>query len=438
MLAILKARLKDLVGEIKALTDKTDMSADDFGTLKTKNTEVETLEGQIAELTKSEEARARAALPANTPVDETVRAAAQVKKELTTVEKIGVMVFSMAKTYKATGVRGAEATFKAMDEAGYGIVAKDFAGAQARALNSGSASAGGVLLPEDMASEVIDILRPATTFLRGNPRRISLAHGAYKLPAAASGAASNWRGEGQAIQTSQPSFKDISLSAKFLDSMVPLTNQLIRWSLSDVRSWVERDMAASMGTALDMAAYFGDGGVNMPLGITKITGVTRLAALGGTAPTIAQIETGAAAIELSMEGRNLLMAGAAWVMAPRTKTYLANLRGAGTDQKIFPEISMAVPTWRGRPVFLTTQVSIVGGGTTDESEILLVNFDDILFGEGAGISFAVSTEATYVKNGVVVSAFQNDLTLIKASLEADVDMRYLEAVAVLTGVRWGA
>ena len=40
--------------------------------------------------------------------------------------------------------------------------------------------------------------------------------------------------------------------------------------------------------------------------------------------------------------------------------------------------------------------------------------------------------------GTAVSAFQNDLTYIKASVEADFDMRYLEAVSKITGVRWGA
>lgn len=219
--------------------------------------------------------------------------------------------------------------------------------------------------------------------------------------------------------------------------MVPLTNQLIRWSLPDVRSWVERDMSLEMGTKLDYAAYFGAGTAHTPLGITKIPGVTRNAALGATTPTIAQIETGARTAELAMEGRNLPMTNAAWVMAPRTRTYLADLRD-GNGNRYFPELQNALPMWRGRPVMSTTQISIVGGGTTDETEILLVNFDDVYFGEGAGISFSVSTEATYVKNGVTISAFQNDLTLIKASLEADVDMRYLEAVSVITGVRWGA
>ena len=438
-LTILRARLKELAGELDVLTKKDALTAEDIEAIDVKSKEFEDVEKNIAVLEKAEAAKARAAQPANAPITEpaqrTVPAAAQQK--LSTAEKIGTMVFCMAKTYKEDGARGAKATFKAMEESGYGEVAKEFAGAQERALNSSSASAGGVLVPEDMSSEIIDILRPSTTFLRGGPRRISLASGSYKLPAAASGATANWRGEGQVIETSQPTFKDINLTAKFLDAMVPLTNQLIRWSLADVRQWVERDMSLEMGTKLDYAAYFGSGTAHTPLGITKIPGVSRRAAVGGTTPSVEQIETAARSAELDMEGKNLPMMSAAWVMAPRTRTYLADLRD-GNGNRYFPELQGANPMWRGRPVLSTTQVGIVGGVSTDETEILLVNFDDILYGEGAGISFGVSTEATYVKNGVTVSAFQNDLTLIKASLEADVDMRYLEAVSVITGVRWGA
>lgn len=433
----LRARLKALAGELDVLMKKDTISAEDLAQIDAKTLELEAVEKNIETFVRAEAARVRSASPANAPIVENATLPAAVTQKMTTAEKIGTMVFCMAKTYKEDGARGAKATFKAMEEAGYGEVANEFAGAQARALNSGSASAGGVLVPEEMSSEIIDLLRPATTFIRGGPRRISLASGAYKLSAAASGSTAGWRGEGEAIQVSQPTFKDINLTAKFLDAMVPLTNQLLRWSLADVRQWVNRDMSLEMGTKLDYAAYFGSGTAHMPLGITKIPGVFRVAAAGGTAPTILQIETAARAAELAMEGKNLPMMAAAWVMAPRTRTYLADLRG-NNDMLLYPSLSLPIPTWRGRAVMSTTQIGITGGGTTDETEILLVNFDDVYLGEGAGISFGVSTEATYVKNGVVVSAFQNDLTLIKASLEADVDMKYLEAVSVITGVRWGA
>lgn len=435
MLEKLKARLKELTGEIDVLVAKgAEMVEADLESLEAKSTEIEEVEKKIATLERAEAARARSARPADTAVETERSTPAAPAQKLTTPEKVGIMVFSMASAHKKYGV-GSEHVFKTMQEAGYGALVSEFT--SERALNSGAAASGGVLVPEDMSSEIIDLLRPRTTFLRGDPRRVPLSSGSYKLPAAAAGATAQWRGEGQAIEASQPTFRDINLVAKFLDSLVPLTNQLIRWSLPNVRSWVERDMSQALGVALDSAAYFGPGTAHSPLGITKVPGVYRVAALGGTAPTILQIENTARSLELSMENKDLIMNSTAWVMAPRTLRYLSDLRG-NNDMLLYPSLQGENPTWRGRPVFKTTQVAINGGATTDESEILLVNFDDIYFGEGAGLSFGVSTEATYVKNGTTISAFQNDLTLIKASMEADVGMAYTEAVAVATEVRWGA
>lgn len=438
MLAKLRARLKELVGEITTMSALAELSAEQMAALTKALEESKQVEAQIKALVEAEQLLARAGQPAdqslNTGVGATVPAA--VKQPATTEEKIGVMVFCMAKAYREDGAKGAKATFKAMEEAGYGSIAKEYATAQ-RALNASSPAAGGVLIPETMANEIVPILRPASTFLRGDPRRVPMANGSYKLPAAASGATSGWRGEGKAIQASQPTFKEINLTTKFLDSLVPLTNQLQRWSLPDVSSWVRADMAASIGTELDRAAYFGSGTVNEPLGLFKITGIGAIAATGGLTPTVAQIETGCLALELGMMNRNVPVEDAAWRMSPRVFGYLSNLRD-GNGNRYFPELQNANPTFRNKPVLFSTQIPINGGGTTDESTIALVRFADVMLGEGIGLSFAVSTEATYVKNGVTVSAFQNDLTLIKASMEADVDIRYLESVQTLTGVRWGA
>lgn len=439
MLAILKARLKELVGEIKTLTDNTEMSADDFASLDAKQTEMDDVEAKIAKLVKAEEGRARAALPADAPVLETERTPAQSAVKLTASEKIGLMVAGMAKAHIEGEGKGPKATFKAMEEAGFGIVAKEFSDAQKqRALNSGAGAAGGVLVPENMANEIVDVLRPMTTFIQGGPRMVPMIGGNYKLPAAASSATAGWRGEGQAISKSQPTFKEINMSSKFVDALVPITNQLIRFSLPDVRSWVEMDMANVLSVEIDRAAYLGAGTAHTPLGITKISGITSAAATAtGVSPTVALIEADASIAELGMMNANLPMLGAKWVMSPRTFIFLQNMRDANGN-RYYPELQNASPSWRNKPVLVTTQNPVNLGGTTDETEIWLVAFGHVLFGQGLGITFNVSTEATVVTNGTSVSAFQNDLTYIKASAEADFDMRYLEAVSKITGVRWGA
>lgn len=437
MLAKLKARLKELTGEVEILSGKDDLSAEELATLEANLKEVEEIEGKIATLERAEQVRARSARPADEPVDDAPTPAQPVAK-LTASEKVGLMVAAMASEWLENKSGGHRAVMKRLEDEGYGQIAREFPDAKTRALNSGGASAGGVLVPENLANEIIDVLRPQTTFIQGGPRPVPLIGGSYKVPAAASSATAGWRGEGKAISKSQPTFKDINMSSKFVDALVPITNQLIRFSLPDVRAWVEMDMANVIGVEIDRAAYVGEGTAHTPLGITKISGITEVTLTAtGTAPTVAEIETDAAAAELGMMSHNLPMLGAKWVMNPRTLIHLQNLRD-GNGNRYYPELQNANPMWRNKPVLVTTQVPANGGDTTDESEVWLVAFGHVLFGQGIGITFNVSNEATVVTDGTPVSAFQNDLTYIKASTEADFDMRYLEAVSKIPGVRWGA
>lgn len=439
MLKTLKARLKELTGELTVMMAKDAPTAEDITTIEAKTTEIEGVEKQIDILANAEAASARAALPANASVAAAdVRTHAEVAVKLRASEKIGLMVAAMASEWIESKSGGHRAVMKRLEDEGYGEIAKEFPSAKTRALNSGAAVAGGVLVPENMANEIVDVLRPQTTFIQGGPRFVPMIGGVYKLPKAASSSTAGWRGEGKAVAKSEPTFKDINMSSKFVDAMVPITNQLIRFSLPDVRAWVEMDMANVMSVEIDRAAYVGEGTAYTPLGITKIDGITEVTLTAtGVAPTVALIEADASAAELGMMIANLPMLGAKWVMNPRTLIFLQNLRD-GNGNRYFPELQNANPTWRNKPVLVTTQVPVNGGATTDESEIWLVAFGHVMFGQGLGITFNVSTEATVITNGVAVSAFQNDLTYIKASAEADFDMRYLEAVSKIPGVRWGA
>jgi HK97 family phage major capsid protein len=435
-LAQLQARLKEIGVELEALTKKDTLTADDLTAITKLTDEAEAAERNIETLLKAEQVRARAALPANAPAnEERALVHAEPAEKFTAAEKVGFLAVAVVKAKLDGGGSSPKAVLKVLDENGYGFLAKEFSKSN-KAMNAGSQSAGGIFVPDEIANEVVPLLRPNTTFLQGNPRRVAFDRGNYHVPAAASGATAYWRGEGRPIPPSQPTFVDINLSAKLLGSLVPITDQLLRWSRIDIREWVERDMSQAMGQEVDRAAYFGAGTINEPQGILNITGVGSTAASGGTTPTVAQIEANASTLELNMMMTNLPMNGAAWVMSPRTMIFLQNLRD-GNGNRYFPELQLASPIWRNKPVLLTTTYPVNLGVGTNESVLALINFGDVYYGESRSLSFAVSNEATYVKNGVVVSAFQNGLTLIKAETEVDVGVRYLQAVQKLTAIQWG-
>lgn len=440
MLAKLKARLKELTGELSVLMAKDDMTSDELAKVGETTTAIEGCEKQIEDLERGEAARARSAVPATQEISRDVPTIfAAPKKDLTAIQKVGFAVIAMTKAYVETGAKGSLAAMKELDDAGYGSVAREFdLGNRQRALNASSATAGGLFVPTDISDELIDLLRPQTTFLRAQPRRVMFDNGNFSIPAAATGSTAYWRGEGQRINVSQPSFRDINMSAKLLGALVPMTAQLLRWSRIDIEDWVQRDMAQALGQEIDRAAYFGAGTVNEPLGIATIPGVGHISATAaGASPTAATIETLVSKLELAMDNTNLPQDRAAWIMAPRTVKYLQNLRD-GNGNLYYPSMQGLNPVFRDFPVFKTTQVGITGGVGTNESQIMLINFGDVYFGESRALTFAVSDTASYVKNGQTVSAFQNELALIRATTEVDVGLKYLEAVQVLDNVLWGS
>lgn len=442
----LRARLKEKAAaktakgaEIDALVNKDDLSADEVKTLKALTgeandlvSEADALQDEIKSLEEADKAKGAYAVPAASKIKDKDKTPAQPAgtEFKSGEEKIGVVIFGMMKAYREQGLKGSRATFAALDEMGYGSIAAEF---DQKSLNAGTASAGGVLIPDNFDTEVVKMLTPYTAFLRGGPTSIPLAGGNYRQAAEASRPTASYRAEGSAIATSQPSFRDFSMTAKLLSSSVPITNQVIRWSAGRASALARNSLATVMGLTMDQAAFLGIGVGNVPLGIFRLPGITTFGAANSATPTVAQIDGDARKLINVAAQYPELQVGLAWVMTQRVKGYLEDLRD-GNGNIIYPTLGGASPTWKGYPVLLTGSISNNGGVGTNESTIGLVSFGTVLFGEGKSLELAISEEATI--NGV--NMFETDQTAIRATMEHDFNARYAESVGTLTAVKWGS
>lgn len=68
----------------------------------------------------------------------------------------------------------------------------------------------------------------------------------------------------------------------------------------------------------------------------------------------------------------------------------------------------------------------------------LADFADVIIGDALNAIVDVSSEAAYHDGTAVVAAFSKDQTVVRVILANDLAVRHAEAVAVLTGVTWGA
>lgn len=448
-LAELRAKLKGFVDKMDALVkgavdeagNPRDFTDEELNTIKDLEVEVEATNKQIEARKSIERTNALKAAEGDNgaPGDDATPAGQnQVKQNLEASEKIGLLATALVVAKNEGFGSGPRGAFKALDDNGYAALAREIeSGTKGKSMNSSNATAGGVLLPENMAADIIPFLYPQTTFLQGGPINIPMPNGTFRQPGGATGASAGYRGEGKAIQTSAPTLREISMSAKLLGGIVPMSNQLIRWSLPNVRQWAEGDLRTVMATTMDSAAYRGAGTEYTPLGITRINGVYRFTptASNAKAPTYTEIDAAFAHVEMRMQ--NLPLLGMGVVMSLRTFLYMQNLRD-GNGNKVYPTLDAENPMFRRKRVFITSQVPDNLGGTTDESEIYLVAFGHVLYGDAMNVQLAASNEATIVHQGQTVNMWQDGMTAIKAEMEHDFGIRYTQCVQVMEGVRWGA
>ena len=78
------------------------------------------------------------------------------------------------------------------------------------------------------------------------------------------------------------------------------------------------------------------------------------------------------------------------------------------------------------------------GAGSDEGEVYFANFADVVIAEDPRFELEASSVAAYHDGSAVQAAFSLDQTVVRVIANHDMVMRHNEAVAVLTGVKWGA
>lgn len=450
----LRAALKEQSGAIdaiiaKAETDGRELTTDELAEIEKIESKVNSIEKSIETAEKREQDKARHSEPSDTEVDDRQRTvAAKPKVDLKPVQKIGLMAMAVAGSAFAMKDHDPRSPLQILEDNGFADFAKaaDYERKRKseflRTLNASTNVSGGYLTPDNMASDIIELLYPEVTFLQGNPRRVTLANGVFRQPAGASGSSASYRMEGGKINTTEPSFREVRLSAKFLGGMVPMTRQMIDFTLPGAENFVQMDLREAMGQTMDAKAYYGDGDQGEPLGLFNHSGITTVAT-PAAAPTLAQIDAFFSALRLALLNNNIRGGQLAYVMAPRTLEFLQTRRvGSNDGEYAYPETRGANPMMGSIRILTSTQFPInldtSGGGNGDETDIALINFSDALIGTAGEIAMATSAEATIDINGTMVSAFQNDLVFLRAISAHDIGLRRPESVAISRGIRWGA
>lgn len=310
---------------------------------------------------------------------------------------------------------------------------KDGHSGMSAALSGASDSAGGVTIPQAQAAEVIELLRPRVTVINSGARIIDMPAGEVRNARQATSATANYGAENHVTEESEPTFDKVDQNFKTLRTLVPVGNALLRHSGTNVMQLVRDDMLDVMGLRKDLAFLRGDGTGDTPKGLGGwvLAGHTQSA----VAKTAAAVEQALRLMVSKVQDSNVAMIACGWIMRASTRNFLASLRDANGNY-VFPSIDQN-NTLLGYPIKTTSQLPDNLGVGGDETEVFFADFNDCMVGDSMKLVISSSTEAAYVDtSGDTVSAYQNDLTLMRAIEEHDFAPRHDVAISKLTGAGW--
>ena len=301
-----------------------------------------------------------------------------------------------------------------------------------KALEVSTPQAGGYIVPEQYSAEIIELLRPQTVVRRMGAVTVPMPTGTLNIPTLAGGGSASYIGENTDIPKTQPSFGTVQLTWKKLAAIVPISNDLLRFSSPAADMIVRDDLVAAMAQREDAAFIRDDGENNTPKGLRFWAPSVNAIPANATA-SLDTVTTDLGKLVLALKQANVRFIRPGWLMSPRTEMYLLTLRDGNGNYAFRPE--MLAGRLFGYPYAVTTQIPENLEG--NETEVYLVDFADAIIGESTQLIIDASTEASYIDDGLK-SAFSLDQTVIRVIAEHDFAMRHAASVAVLTGVKWGA
>ena len=303
-----------------------------------------------------------------------------------------------------------------------------------KALSTTVPSGGGYLVPEVYANEIIELLYPSTVIYSLGARRLGMSNGNLNIPKVKTGTRAMFVGENRAIPKNAPKFGNLRLSAKKLTALIPMSNDLLRSTNFDNDVIVGQDVTKQMALGVDYGALLGKGGEFQPLGIIHNKGVQNIdvTSLDASYSSSAGVITAAFPnfMVASVLRNNVYADGLGFVFNTSVEQFLKSMRD-NVGGFIFAKEMNENNTLIGYPYKTTNLLETTNGKTC----IIFGNWNDLVLGEQGALEIETSREGSWTDEaGNLVSAFENDQTLIRAINNVDAGLRHDESFAIATKV----
>lgn len=305
----------------------------------------------------------------------------------------------------------------------------------AKAMTAGDPDTGGVLIPQPVSQEVVDLLRNRVVVTALGPTFLPMPSGNYRLPKVMQGVTGAYVGESQAAAVEKVTTSSVLLAFKKLVANIPASNDLFRFSSPGADQLIRNQVVNGLAVRKDQAFLRGVGTDNTPKGLRNWCAPANLISGAGTNGIALYVTVLGGLINKLITG-NCPMMKPAWIISPRT--YMSLLMVRATTGNFILRDEMAAGTLFGYPYRMSTQVpeNLTDGGGTTETEIYLCDFGDVVVGEAQSLAIDASNVAAYEENGTVRAAFSRDETVIRAIDEHDLVVVRDACLAIANKVAW--
>ncbi len=149
-----------------------------------------------------------------------------------------------------------------------------------KGINTGVEAEGGVLVPQEVANDVIEII-PQYGFIASKSTLKKMRSSSMKISSVGGNVTVGFVDEANEISEVAIDFTPVVLTAKGLKAIVTISNEEIADSIVDVVALVEGILAKAIASALDSVAFNGSAGV--------FTGLKTLSGLGEVTLAVADV-----------------------------------------------------------------------------------------------------------------------------------------------------
>lgn len=213
------------------------------------------------------------------------------------------------------------------------------------ALQEGTDSEGGYLVPDEFERTLVEALEEENVF-RTLAHVIKTSSGDRKIPVVASKGTASWVDEEGAYTESDDAFSQVSIGAYKLGTMIKVSEELLADSVFDLEAYISKEFARRIGSREEESFFNGDG-KGKPLGILAAAGGAEVGVTAASATAITADEV----IDLFYSLKAPYRKNAVWLLNDATVKQIRKLKDTTGQYLWQPSLVAGTPdTILGRPV----------------------------------------------------------------------------------------